>query len=200
MKKRFPAMLSLASLFLVMAVPVAVWASGGGGEGGEKVEMVPFMSSNFLWTVINFCLLVWLLTKFGKGPMKEGLAARKDRIEKAINDAAEAKALAEKALQGAERRLAEKDVEVQGLLDDAKRVAAREREQLDAQGKKVSQDIADRARLNIDVELKKAKDDLKAEAVRLAIEVAEKKIGAMITSDDQKRLVNQYIKGMESRN
>lgn len=190
---------ALASLIFLM-LPVVVWASGGGGEGAEKVEMVPFFSSNFLWTVINFCLVVWLLVKFGKGAMKEGLVARQDRIEKAINDAAEAKALAEKALQDAERRLAEKDVEVQGILDDAKRVAARERERLVEQGIKVSQDIADRARLNIDVELKRAKDELKAEAVRLAIEVAEKKIGAIITSEDQKRLVSQYIKGMESRN
>ena len=196
MKRFLPALASLIYLIL----PVAVWAVSGGGEGKEKVEMVPFFSSNFFWTVINFCLVVWLLVKFGKSPMKEGLTARKDRIEKAINDAAEAKALAEKALQDAERRLAEKDVEVRAILDDAAQAAARERERLDAQGKKVSQDIAERARLNIDLELKRAKDDLKAEAVRLAIEVAEKKIGAIITSDDQKRLVSQYIKGMESRN
>lgn len=174
----------------------AAWASGG----GETVEMVPFFSSNFLWTCINFALVVFLLTKFGKAPMKEALRARKEKIAHTMNEAAEARSLAEKALKEVEQRLSEKDATVKTILDESRETAEREEQLMIDQAEKASLDIVERARGSVDVELKKAMDQLKAEAVRLALETAEQKIAGMMTSEDQKRLVNQYITGMENRN
>lgn len=181
---------------LVLGGMSSAWASGG----GETVEMVPFFSSNFLWTVINFALVVFLLAKFGKTPMKEALRARKEKIAHGMNEAAEARSLAEKALKQTEQRLSEKDATVKTILDEARETAEREEQLMVEQAQKASRDIVDRARASVDVELKKAMDQLKAEAVRLAMETAEKKIAGMMTSEDQKRLVNQYITGMENRN
>ena len=186
----------LVSGLVVLGTVKAALASGG----GETVEMVPFFSSNFLWTVINFALVVFLLTKFGKAPMKEALRARKEKIERSMNDAAEARATSEKALKEVEQRLAEKDATVKTILDEARDAAEREEKLMVEMGEKASQDMLDRARTSVDVELKKALDTLKAEAVRLAMETAEQKISSMMTSEDQKKLVSQYITGMENRN
>ena len=64
----------------------------------------------------------------------------------------------------------------------------------------MSQDIVERARLSVNVELDRAKADLKAEAVQLAVELAEKKISEQTSDEDQKRLLAGYINKMENSN
>jgi len=58
----------------------------------------------------------------------------------------------------------------------------------------------ERARLSVNVELERAKADLKAEAVQLAVELAEQKIREQTSDDDQKRLQAGYIDKMENSN
>jgi len=108
--------------------------------------------------------------------------------------------LAEKGLKEAEQRLSEKDAAIELILSDAKHTAERDRLALVEQGERMSRDIVARAKLSMDVELKQAKDDLKAEAARLAIELAEKKIRQETSEDDQSRLLENYIVMMENRN
>jgi len=183
--------------FLLLNVSVSL-ASGGGG--GHEVEMVPFFSSNFLWAVINFSVLAFVLYWFGKEPLREALAKRQETIEKTLNDAADAREKATAALEEAKSRLSDKDTAVQEILADAKGIADREKQKLIEQGERLSRDIVARARMSVDLELKRAKDDLKAEAVELAMELAEKNIRETVSDDEQKRLVADYVEKMESRN
>lgn len=195
---------SAAAIFFqavyLFIVPAIAMASAGGAEAEHGTEMTPFFSSGFLWSVINFAVIAFLLYWFGKGPMKEALANRQKTIEKTLNEAAEARASAEKGLEEARRRLSEKDSEVAAILDDSKAAAERQAEKLVEQGKRMSQDIVERARLSVNVELERAKADLKAEAVQLAVELAEQKIRAQTSDDDQKRLQAGYIDKMENSN
>lgn len=175
-------------------------AAGENGEGGHKEEMVEFFSTGFMWTVINFTLIAFVLVKFAKEPLQEALRQRRETIEKTMKDAAEAKELALKGLEEAKRREKEKNVEIESILSDARATAERERKSLIEQGERISRDMVERARLSIDVELQRAKDDLRAEAVTLAMEIAADKIRRETTEDDQKRLLTEYIGRMENRN
>lgn len=182
----------------LLAFPIIALASAGGGENGPG--MMSFFSSGFLWSLINFAVIAFVLYWFGKGPMKEALANRQKTIEKALNEAAEARAAAEKGLEEARKRFSEKDGEVAALLDDSKEAAERQKAQLVEQGRRMSQDIVERARLSVNVELERAKADLKAEAVQLAVELAERKIREQTSDEDQKRLQSGYIDKMENSN
>ena len=188
------------TVFCVLAV-TAVLSPAFASSGGEgEVETVKFFSTGFMWSVINFSLVAFLLYKFGKEPLKDALAKRQETIRKTLDDAAEAKTLAEKGLKEAEKRLSEKDASIESILSDAKHVAERENNALVKQGERISKDIVERAKLSMGVELKQAKDSLRAEAVRLAIELAEKKISEETSADDQGRLIENYIGMMENRN
>ncbi|MBI5141962.1 MAG: ATP synthase F0 subunit B [Nitrospirae bacterium] len=214
--KRFSVILLL---FIALAVssPMVSMAQEGGGhgnavavegghaageqaEGGHKEEMVEFFSTGFMWTVINFTLIAFVLVKFAKEPIQEALRQRRETIEKTMKDAAEAKELALKGLEEARRREKDKDIEIESILSDARATAERERKSLIEQGERISRDMVERARLSIDVELQRAKDDLRAEAVTLAMEIAADKISRETTDDDQKRLLTEYIGRMENRN
>lgn len=184
--------------FVLVNVSIA-WASGGGG-GEHEVEMVPFFSSNFLWAVINFSILAFILYKFGKEPLREALAKRQETIEKTLDHATEARQKATEALREAKSRLSDKDTAVQEILADAKAIADREKQKILEQGERLSRDIVERARMSVGLELKRARDELKAEAVALAMELAEKKIRETVSDDGQQRLVADYVEKMESRN
>jgi|GEM_PF-5379789 F-type H+-transporting ATPase subunit b len=196
---------------LVISYPIVSMAQEGAGLGnaaaveggqaaGEKKEMVQFFSTGFMWTVINFTLIAFVLVKFAKEPLQEALRQRRETIEKTMKDAAEARELALKGLEEARRREKEKDIEIESILNDARSTAERERNSLIEQGERISREMVERARLSIDVELQRAKDDLRAEAVTLAMEIAADKIRRETTEDDQKRLLTEYIGRMESRN
>jgi len=185
-------------LFLGITTALSpVFASSG---GDSEVEMVKFFSTGFMWTVINFSIIAFLLYKFAKEPLKEALKKRQETIEKTLDEAAEARVLAEKGLKEAGQRLSEKDAAIESILSDAKQIAERERLLLVEQGERMSRDIVERTKLSMDVELTQAKDDLKAEAARLAIELAEKKIRQETSADDQSRLLENYVATMENRN
>ncbi len=185
-------------LFLAISASMSQVFANSGSE--NETEMVKLFSTSFMWSVINFLIIVFLLYKFGKEPLKEALKKRQKTIEKTLDNAAEARMLAEKGLKEAEQRLSEKDAAIELILSDAKHIAERERLALVEQGERMSRDIVARAKLSMDVELKQAKDDLKAEAARLAIELAEKKIRQETSEDDQSRLLENYIVMMENRN
>jgi len=67
-------------LFLGISASMSQVFASSGGE--SETEMVGFFSTGFMWSVINFSIIVFLLYKFGKEPLKEALKKRQETIEK----------------------------------------------------------------------------------------------------------------------
>ena len=66
--------------------------------------------------------------------------------------------------------IANKDQEIASIISSSEESGARERERLIEEGERLSKMIVEQARVNIDFELKQAREALKAEAAELAIE------------------------------
>jgi len=163
------------------------FASGGGEEAA-----VPLWK-DYLWKIINFGILVFILFKFGKKPFQSFLKQRTELIEKTLKEAKEAKELAQKALQEVEERFRTKDKEIEEILSASKRAGEQERERLLEEGNKLREKIYDQAKVNIDYELKHAKDAIKAEAVEIAMELAEKKLKERLTKKEQEILFEESL-------
>jgi F-type H+-transporting ATPase subunit b len=178
-------------LTLVVAVP-AFSATGGGGEAhGPDLKA-------FLWQVVNFAILVAILLFFARKPIRDLLKNRTESIQKSIEEAREAREKAEEALAKVEERLKEKDREVADILATAERSGLKEREAIIEEGERLSRKIVEQARANIEYELKQAREAIKAEAVELAMELAEKKIREKLSEEEQKRLFEESLKKLES--
>jgi F-type H+-transporting ATPase subunit b len=178
-------------LTLVVAVP-AFSATGGGGEAhGPDLKA-------FLWQVVNFAILVAILLFFARKPIRDLLKNRTESIQKSIEEAREAREKAEEALAKVEERLKEKDREVADILATAERSGLKEREAIIEEGERLSRKIVEQARANIEYELKQAREAIKAEAVELAMEIAEKKIREKLSEEEQKRLFEESLKKLES--
>lgn len=181
--------------FLVfnLAIAATAFASEGGGEHGSS-------PMEWAYRILNFGVLVFILVKFAGKPLKDFLAQRKELIEKSIKEAQEAKELAKKALAEVEERLKLKDKEVEEIIASAKASGEREKTRLIEESEKLKIKILEQAKNNIDFEVKKAKEVIKAEAVEAAMQLAEEKLKGKLTKQDQDRLMQESIKLLEGKN
>ena len=164
------------------------FAAGAPEEGGHASLLKEYM-----WKIINFAILVIILYKFGKKPLGDFLKKRTELIEKTLNEAKEAKEAALKALKQAEERVKTKDAEVKAILGAAKKSGEIERDRIIEESAKLKEKILEQAKTNIDYELKHAKESIKAEAVELAMELAEKKLKEKLTKEEQEKLLDESL-------
>jgi F-type H+-transporting ATPase subunit b len=177
----------LSIMFLIISVPAFVFAT----EGGEEAHTP--LWKDYMWKIINFGILVLILWKFAKKPLQNFLRQRSELIEKTLNEAKEAKEAALKALQEVEERLKIKDKEIESIISASKKAGEEERERLIAEGYKLKEKILLQAKTNIEFEVKNAKELIKAEAVELAMELAEKKLKEKLTKEEQERLLEDSL-------
>jgi len=183
----------LTVIMLLSYVAVAYAAEGGEEHGSHLMGLV--------WQLINFGVLVafivWAVKKFD---VKGMLQARRDGIQKSIEEARQAREMAEKALAEVEERLKMKDQEIAKIVEAAKASGERERAETEEAGKKMSEMILEQAKTNIQFELDQARAAIKAEAVELAMELAKKKISDRMTPEEQKKLIEESMAKLEGKN
>ncbi|MCL5023963.1 MAG: ATP synthase F0 subunit B [Nitrospirae bacterium] len=175
----------------VTLVALAFGAEEAAAHGGEWKE--------WLWKILNFAILVFLLVWFAKKPLKEFLKKRTELIEKTLKEAKEARELAEKALAEVEERLRLKDKEIQEILLRSQASGRREQGLLIEQGEQMKEKILEQAKNNIDHELRLAKESIKAEAVEIAMELAEKRLKEKLTKEEQIKLIEESLARMETK-
>lgn len=189
--------ISIATALAVLLVATMAFASSG-AEGAHGEEGSPWRG--FMFSAINFAIfataLIIIYKKFDLGSL---LRSRTEAIEKGIAEAREAKEAAQRALDEVRARFDKKDAEIKEMLEAAERSGQRESEALVLEGERMAQKLIEQTRNNIEHELKQAREALKAEAVALALEVAEQKIKERLTPEAQQRLLEDVIAKLETR-
>ncbi len=189
-KQRMQTLKKLILPLCIMSLTFAAYAFGAGhGEEGEHGNLM----KEYAYKIFNFVLIVGVLWWFGKKPVGDFLKKRTELIEKTLTEAKEAKEAALKALQEAETRVKTKDAEVEAILSAAKKSGEQERDRIIAETGKLRDKILEQAKTNIDYELKHAKEAIKAEAVELAMELAEKKLKDKLTKEEQEKLLDESL-------
>ncbi|MEJ2696230.1 MAG: ATP synthase F0 subunit B [Candidatus Sulfobium sp.] len=182
----------LAFVMSVMSVSVAFAAEGG--------EMHESLFKEFLWPVVNFLILVFLLVYlFKKMDVKGYFKRRTELIEQSLNEAKQARELAEKALAQVEERLRVKDKEIEEIIASSKISGEKEKGRLVEEGEKMKERILEQARNNIDFEVRQAKSSIRDEAVEIAMELAEKKLREKMTKEEQMKLLEESVSKIEGK-
>jgi F-type H+-transporting ATPase subunit b len=134
------------------------FGSSGGAEGAH-----PSLLEEYFWKVVNFFILVSLLyILLKKMDIKGYFKKRNELIEKSLEEAREAKELAQKALAEVEERLKVKDKEIEEIIAAASKSGEKEKARLVEEGERVKAKILEQAKTNIDYEVKSAKEEIKA--------------------------------------
>ena len=191
MKKR-TLFYTLSAGALVLGLAAAGFAQEA-AEGGHHVDTAAQMK-DFMWRCIDFAALVAIVVwAFKKADVKGNLAARRENIEKTLQEAIAAKEAAEKKFAEYSQRLDAANKEIEVISANMKREGELEKERIIAEAKEAAARIKAQAEAAAEQEVLKAKDELRAEAARLAVELAEQKIKQNIAKGDQDKLVGEYI-------
>ncbi|MBI4685234.1 MAG: F0F1 ATP synthase subunit B [Nitrospirae bacterium] len=183
----------LFTIYCLLSAAIAF--ASGGEEGGAGA-----IFKDYLWKIINFGILFFILYKYGKKPLQSFLRQRTELIEKGLKEAKEAKELAQKALAEVEERLKAKDKEVEDIISSARESGEKEKARLVEEGNRMKEKILEQAKVNIDYEVKKAKEAVKEEAVEIAMELAEKKLKEKLTKEEQLKLLEESLVKIEGKN
>lgn len=178
----------LAPLVLNLVFVSIIFASSGGGE-----EAHPSLVKEYAYKIINFVLIFGIVIYFARKPIANMLKQRAELIEKSIKEAQEAKELAQKALQEAQTRLQTKDKEIEEIIHVSTQAGEQERQRLIEESERLKERIFEQAKVNIEYEVKGAKDAIRAEAVEIAMELAEKKIKEKLTKEEQEKLLQESL-------
>jgi F-type H+-transporting ATPase subunit b len=181
--------LATASALLSLLAPVPLRAAEGGHAAGPSMALV-------YWG-INFLILAIGLTYFLRKPIKEFFASRATLIRTNIDQARELKGNAEKKYHEYESRLKSIEQEMQALVASLKKDGELEQRRIVETATQQVASLKSNSERILQQELRKAKVELKKEAVILATELAEELIRNNLTPADQAHLVEQYLQKME---
>jgi F-type H+-transporting ATPase subunit b len=188
-----------ASVIITMAVCLfltGLAAAGFASEGGESAHHVDTAKQikDFMWRVLDFAallaIIVWALRKAN---VKGILADRRTAIDKALKEAAEAKAAAEMKFAEYSEKLAAANKEIDEIYAAIRTEGEAEKVRIIAEAKLSAAKIQEQAQQAANQEVLKARTELRQEAARLAVQLAEENITEKIRKDDQDRLVGEYL-------
>jgi len=151
-----------------------------------------------LVNVAGFAVLVFLMKRFLFGPVAQIL---KQRAEKVAGELAKAEAdrlAMEKVRAEYEERVTQIELETRNRIQEAIKEAGEIRNQLLEEARQQSQAVVERGRREIEREKQRAIVELRDEVADLAVAAAEKLLREKLDGDAQRRLVSEFIEGMES--
>lgn len=146
-----------------------------------------------LWRVINTVALLAILVYFLKKPLVNFFSERKVQIQTDLDEAREQRDQAERMIADYKQKLAGMEQELEKMRDELKKAADAESTRVVANAERMSASMVEAAKVAAEQEVRKAKIELKNEAVALAIELAESLVREKINEDDRKRLVEEYF-------
>ncbi|MBI5249001.1 MAG: ATP synthase F0 subunit B, partial [Desulfomonile tiedjei] len=156
-------------------------------------EGSPWTTGMLLWRVINTVALLAILVYVLKKPLGNFFTERKAQIQMDLEQAREQRDLAEVMIKDYQQKLAGMEQELDKMRAELKKSSDAESAKVIANSERMAASMAEAAKVAAEQEVRKAKIELKNEAVALAIELAESLIREKINDDDRKKLVEEYF-------
>lgn len=176
----------------LLSVGLAASAMAAGGEGAHHADSGVLLT-DFLYRCLNFAVTFGLLAYFITKPIRKGLAGRREGIEKALDEAKAAQQNAEARFAEYDDKLTKASAEIEEIYEAIKREGELERTKILANAHEMAQKIEDEAKKSAAREISNARALLRREAASMAISIAEDILQKNFTSQDQTRLVDEYM-------
>ena len=163
-------------------------ASSGGEGGGTKGWI-----ATDTYRVMNFVVLAVLLFLVLRKPIPLALNGRIKAIKEQLEDLESEKAEAEKKLAEYNQKLGEIEKEAEKIVADYIQQGKEAKTRILKEAESAAEKLQSQASRNIEHEFEQAQAKLKSEILEKALQEAEGIIKNKISTDDQDRLVDEYL-------
>lgn len=186
-------MLLAAVVVLLIGPGTLLAADTDHGHGGGEEGPLSFSLDLAVWSLVVFVLLLVVLGKLAWQPMLEGLRRREETIRRALQEAEQARAEAQRIRDQLQQEMQRANEKVREILDEARRDAERTAEEIRARG--LADVQAERERMLR--ELARARDQalqqLWQESVRLAVLISQKALRRSLSEEEHRRLLDEAL-------
>lgn len=176
---------------LTLSLPALAIAAGD-AHGPAKADY-----SNLIRHGINLLILIGVLYWALKGPLSDFLVFRSTEVKDQLDASLKAKEEAEAKYAELSARLENFDAEITTLRERVRTDAENERSTLLSNAERAAASFEETAHRTVGEELRRARAELKAEAVELSVQIAEDLLTKNIDDADQARLTSDYLSRVE---
>lgn len=157
------------------------------------------MSPPFVFMLLNFAILMWLLIKYLLPAGQQVARERHDAIKNALDEAAKLRDEAKAKLAEYEARVKGLDDEIKKLVDGIRADAEADKARIFEQARAQAAMLKREAEQRIAAEIELARTALTKEVTAAATQATEKLLKTQVTAEDQRGLVNTFIKSVETQ-
>jgi F-type H+-transporting ATPase subunit b len=192
--KKEPGVSWKRNLLAVVTIAVAVLIFSGGvwGSSGGEHEAKGWVATD-TYKVMNFTVLAAALFYLLRKPVAQALNGRIKGIQDQLDELEVKKKEAEKKLAEYNEKLSLLDKESEKIIAEYVKQGNEARARILEEAESEATKLEEQAKRNIDSEFKQAKSKLQKEISENALIKAEAIIKSEINSEDQDRLINEYL-------
>jgi F-type H+-transporting ATPase subunit b len=162
-------------------------------QGAERVDLLSPNTGLMFWTLIIFLVLLFILSRVAFRPIISAVEARERALEEAIEGAKRDREAAAKSLADQQAQLDAARAEAQRLIAEGRTTGEKVRADMLEETRREQQELLERARREIVSERDRAIDQLRREAVDLAIAGASKVIERNLDDQANRQLVEGFL-------
>jgi F-type H+-transporting ATPase subunit b len=155
-------------------------------------KIIP-LTSELLVSLVSFGVLFLLMWKFALPPITKMLDERAAKIKDSLEKAEETRVEAERLLDEYKEQLALARQESNRVIEQGRKVAETMKDEIVAKANEERESMLARARDEIQGEKRAAMAELQAQVAELSVAVAGRLIGATLSVDDHKALIEKSI-------
>ena len=181
--------LVICTIGLILSTPSISFAS----EEKTGIQVVLPNMIEFIPMIIAFIVMAIILYKFGWPKFEQMLDNRKNTIEGAIKDSEEKREESERILNEYKQKLADAEDQADEIIKNAK-ISGREiGAKIESDAKQNAEATTQKARLAIDQSKKAAQQEIKSEAVDVALTAVAKFVSNDLTDDEHRKIIEKYV-------
>jgi F-type H+-transporting ATPase subunit b len=158
------------------------------------IEVVPGL---MIWTLVAFGITFFVLRKYAFGPIQRTIDERRDRIQKAVEEADRARTDARELLEQHRQLIARAKGDSAEILAEARKVADAQMERVKEEAEIERQRRLEETRRQIEAETKRSLDQIRSEVADLTLEATARVTGKVLDAEDQRRLIDEAIKELD---
>ena len=167
-------------------------AEGHAAEENDPADLYPHWNE-LLVGAIAFTILFFFMWKWVLPRVNAILEERREKIQGELERAEESRVAAERELTEYRAKLANAREESNRIIEEARKTADQLRRDLQGKAEQEAQATVVRAQEEIRAERDRVFQELRGEIGEIAVELAERVVGASLDAKSHQRLIDEYI-------
>ena len=187
--KRAPWMTGCARILLIAGaaamIPAAAWAAEGGADWRPTYDLI------MRW--VNFLILVFVIVKFARVPLRNFLSGQKDTITREIQEMEASRQAAQAKIKEINQQLEEISSRMENMKARVLALGERRKREIIETAQQESRIMLESAKVKIAGRINTAKQTIRNEMVDIAVQLAMQKLPQEITPTDNNGFLDQYL-------